>query len=211
MAIPVWTAREFAQYYSVTDGRQGSPTKGEEFGYGRTWALLFNTKTPGALTHFLDRWQRCVDVMGISPEDRVLIVGAAFGFLVESARDSGYPNVFGLDSSDYVAHDPNNDRREDIDILHYDLRDPLLKEHLETALGVSSFDLVITEDMVACYSDEDVQSFAPILNSLADQVLHITTVGSHNPKVSDINWHTLEEWKALIPTHIWMTSSGEKI
>lgn len=208
MAIPIWGQKEFAQYYYVRDGRQGSPTQGQEFGYGRDWALLFDTRTPGALRHFLDRWQRCVEVMDISPEDRVLVVGAAFGFLVESAHDLGYPNVFGMDSSDYVARDPNNDRREDIDILHCDLTATDLKDKLSTYSGSYVFDLVITEDMVACHSDTEVQSFAPILNSLTDRVLHITTVGRHNPRVPDINWHSLEEWQTLIPEHMWMSSSG---
>lgn len=80
-----------------------------------------NTR-PGIRLHYnrysmypilVQRAQRFVDVLGLTLEDNILIVGAGFGWTVEALAGMGY-NVIGTDISSYIFD--NKDLSEDSEI-----------------------------------------------------------------------------------------------
>lgn len=217
MPEETWDEATFQGYYSVRDSRRGSPTQGQYFTYGREYATLAQTPESDGIEFYDTRWSRIVSAFGVQPADRVLVVGAGFGFLIEAAKDAGFANVWGIDNSPYVAANRGAETRGDVVLVEDDVRGGgRIKAALRQATGDDVFDWVITEDVVACYSDADVVAFAPHLERLLAgsdpaRVVHVTTVTRPEspPRPAGLTWHTLAEWAALVPAHSWMSTSGE--
>lgn len=221
MPIPEWTATQFAQYYIVKDRNPSSPTAGQIFGYGRKFAQLAQNPQTDGIEFFDTRWAKLLTAMpGIQTTDRVLIVGAAFGFTIEAAHAAGYPNVYGIDYSAHVD-DNRSEMAEGVVVVAADIRGGgAVMNALHQATGDDRFDWVITEDMASCYSDADIQAFGPILeNTLlgsdSSRIIHYTTAiptgGAANPRYPDMNWKTIEDFAALLPAHTWIANHGHVI
>lgn len=220
MAVDNWTDAEWRHFYKIRDGRPGSPTLGQRLqGYGREYYRILNYSDTDHLKSFRRRWANLIaSFPGIQPNDRVLVVGAAFGFLIEAAKEAGYPNVWGLDNSPDVEARKGVEAAPGIIIVNADVRGigGQVRNTLRQLTGDDQFDWVITEDMASCYSDAEVQSMAPLLENLlfagrpASNVIHVTSCLREGETRSDLllTWHTLAEWRALVPSHSWADSEG---
>lgn len=220
MPIAQWTATEFAQYYKCKDRNPESPTYGQLLGYGRQWAREAQHEDRVGLPYFRRRWRHLLDNFSIDTNHRVLVVGAAFGFLIEEAHRAGYNNVWGLDSSPHCEADPNGEKAPTVDIIWRSIRAPqaTLESDFQTVTGATRFRWIIVEDVDTSKTDTVVGEIAaacelylqPTVDS--DHVIHMVTPisqgGSANPTYPDMNWKTLENWKLLVPTHSWMTVGG---
>ena len=78
---------------------------------------------------------------------------------------------------------------------------------IRQALDIHGNDLVdwaLTDDLARTMSDAEVLESAARLDLIATNSVHLTqTLLGSNRDVS-LNWHTLEEWKALVPAHTWI-------
>lgn len=159
----------------------------------------------------LKRAQRLV-ALGVQPSDRVLIVGSGMGYMIKAMHDLGRTNTWGLDSSSYI----NSKRGEisgDILFVSGDLTGGAqIRNALRTLTGANNFDWVVSEDVLTCYPDSDL----PVLLNAAEsvlangrpltQIVHFVTPGPFKkPEIQGkVNDKTMEQWRAVRSTHIWM-------
>lgn len=212
MPVTIWDEAAFNQFYRLYDLSTGQIVPG----YSRR-ILVDQYHESGRQTMFDRRRDALISNFGIQPSDRVLIVGAAFGFLIEAFRDSGYLNVWGIDNSPYVSAQKGIEMRGDVVVVEDDVRGGgRVKAAFRSATGDDVFTWVITDDVATCYADADVVQLAPVLETLlenglpASNVVHVVSVGGPDVIMdSAITNHTLEEWKTLVPAHSWMSVRGE--
>lgn len=70
------------------------------------------------------------------------------------------------------------------------------------------FDLIISDDVLTVLSDIEAQDFSTDLNALGTFVVHLVMPGDEDgadqvggaKEDLDYNWHTLAEWKVLLPS-----------
>ena len=152
-----------------------------------------------------------------APGDAVLVVGCAFGFLVERLLDLGF-DAYGLDASPYVADNLAAEARDDVvprvltgATLGID-DTAVIAADLE-ALGAprQGFHFVIDEDTVSSQADAEVAGFHQACVDLTrspsrgSQVGHfVTTLPESGPGDTSLLWRTLDEWAATAPEHWWV-------
>lgn len=226
MAVDVWNEAQWNQFYRVRKKHGGAvnePDGGWVFGYGKNY-LTAGDPTRDHLTRFRQRWSALVSAFGIQPTDRVLVVGCAFGYLMDAANDAGHSLIWGIDNSPYVASAKGVESSGNQVIVEADIRGLGLRNTFRQLTGDDEFHWVVTEDVIACYPTDDseganqnVLNLAPLLETLlynglpTTRVIHITSVAME-PGVggdSAFTWLTLAEWKALIPTHSFMSTGLE--
>ena len=195
MAI-IWDEQTFQFSYQVQVGDQSVT-------YGREWASAIKGSSP-EFEHFMDRWKFLSEYYKIAPEDRILVIGSAFGFLVEVAHDAGYPNVWCNDGSAWIQSEWSKEARDDVGVLFADIRD--LPDFTDLT-GGNVFDWIITEDILTSYT---VNEMAGILDSceryLASghplkNIIHLVSL--HGAPLFTIM--SLEEWEAVRPSHNWVS------
>jgi len=209
MAVDNWTQTEWETFYRTRDIRKGSPTYGQYIlGYGKEMFLAGGA--PDHLVGFRARWAAITSNLPIQTTDTVLVVGCAFGYLIEAAQEAGYPNVYGLDSSPYVTSLKDVEASNNVIIVPDDIRGGQVQNTLRQATGHRTFDWLITEDVVACYSTAEVQALQGAAENLlsngrdGSNILHITSIMRQIPGDSAFTWLTLEGWAQVIPSHNWL-------
>lgn len=190
-----------------------SPRHGEMVTYGREWAKKFwdpRGDTPPR------KWVKRMDTLrNVVSKDRILVVGCAFGFLLERFLDDGFTEVWGTDTSDWI-HSNLQEARDDIRdrIFKKDPQDSDAGQFFKDKTGQARFTWVITEEVLSSYEDDEL---TPILNGCEDlvkgnrpdRVVHIAdTPGTSNPTY---NLKTPEEWEAIRPDHTWVTMPGHEV
>lgn len=221
MAVDSWDEATWQQFYRIQESRAGG---GWIFGYGKNY-LTAGDATRDHLIRFRQRWSALVSNFGIQPTDRVLVVGCAFGYLMDAANEAGHTLIWGIDNSPYVSAAKGIEASGNQIIVEEDIRGigGRLRNILRSQTGDDVFDWVITEDVVACYRVDDsegannnVLNLAPLLENLlynglpSSRVVHITSVAREPGLGGDsaLTWLTLEEWKSLVPANSWMTLDG---
>ena len=141
------------------------------------WGYNRATQVTNQPNRFSTRWTNlktvaaAVDAPGMAADDRILVVGAAYGYLIEAAIDDGYTAIWGLDNSSHVAanlategkpgatnlftsnQDPE-DGPPNVVIVAADVTGgPSVRQLLSAATGSFRFDWIITESVA--------ESFAP--------------------------------------------------
>ena len=73
--------------------------------------------------------------------------------------------------------------------------------------GNTKPDVVLTESVIENLTDTEFQTEATRLGAWAEQVVHfvVTTQEGNTPGM--FNWHSLEQWFALMPTHTFVEAS----
>lgn len=228
MTVDNWTQATWEAFYRVRKKHGGAvhePDGGWVFGYGKNYLTAGD---PGRdhLMRFRDRWSALVSNFGIQPTERVLVVGCAFGYLMDAANDAGHSLIWGIDNSPYVASAKGIEASGNQVIVENDIRGlgGQMRQVFRNLTGDDVFDWVITEDVVACYrvddsegANQNVLNLAPLLETLlppgvsASHIIHITSVALESGVGGDsaFTWLTLAEWKALIPTHSFMSTGLE--
>lgn len=222
MAVDVWNEAQWNQFYRIQESRGGG---GWIFGYGKEY-LTAGDPTRDHLDRFRSRWSALVTNFGIQPTDRVLVVGCAFGYLMDAANEAGHTLIWGIDNSPYVSARKGIEASGNQIIVEEDIRGVggRLRNILRSQTGDDVFDWIVTEDVIACYRVDDtdgannnVLNLAPLLETLladglpASRVIHVTSVAREPGLGGDsaMTWLTLDEWKALLPAHSFMSVTGE--
>lgn len=169
----------------------------------RMWSLLYRQhREDGVITYgrafFGDdlaaRFSARADAifrLGVTPGDRVLVVGCAFGFLVEQLVDRGV-DAWGVDTSPFIYDAMTDETRCDIRLR-------IFSEN-----PYEEVDWVIDEDAANSHSDDELDEFYRYMEDLvpSGRVIHLVTPGDHGD--SAVNWKSLEEWRATAPDHHWI-------
>jgi hypothetical protein len=217
---------------AVTFGRVGARTQAPPeppWGYS---AASHNTYYPDhPLNYWRFRTERLVTEFGIAPASRVLVAGAAFGFLPESiiwwmmqngrTQAQAQAQVAGLDNSSFIQSGLNAEANPVMSskVVNRDMRVSVATQSnpqrnaLQNAWGgQSTGDFVIVESVDESYTDaERTNAFYTALESylaagrpLAN-VIHVVCAGwEPDPADGGSPAKTLEEWAATRPGHSWL-------
>lgn len=178
--------------------------------------------------HFRFRWEKITALFPqIQTTDRIIVLGAGPGYLIEAAKDAGYPNIWGIDSSTEVAG--RTDIRGDVVLVDLDAKAGIggqAGSKLRQLTGDDVFDWVISEQLLECLTDAEIgppgtpntvgtasELLARNAATPASRCIHLVipdlfregfreAEGSQDPSY---NWHTLAEYEALLPGH-WIVS-----
>lgn len=164
---------------------------------------------------------RLVAEFGWPTSSSILIVGCGFGWSMEYLQTLGYADVFGTDTSVYIQG-----AKTEIDpvdgIARALLPDRILDETLlnngsrrrvitSTIGGGNQFDVVIVERVVTSLTDAESISFTNAARQIARQaaeVIVVETAFQDSGQNPGYNWHTLEEWRAILPAEWKIVQSG---
>lgn len=157
----------------------------------RTYGRVFYGE--GLEPRFRARVRLLMD-LGMAPGDRVLVVGCAYGFLIEALLDEGI-DAYGIDSSPYVHDHLREQARPDV-------AGRIVRGTPGPELG--SYDWVVDEDAANSQTDDELAGFHAALEACAPskaRVVHMVSCGAYGD--SAVNWKDLEGWRATAPDHHW--------
>ena len=150
-----------------------------------------------------------------APNNQKLAVwGCAWGYLVNLAVAAGY-DAFGFDASAYAiakakALFPALAAR-------FFQRNALVSGDVSGSRGdagihgQSKFALLVTEDMLTCMSDAEINTSLPLLRGACSaNLLHVLSPSDEGTPVDQrINWKTKEQWAALLePPDVCVDPNG---
>jgi 2-polyprenyl-3-methyl-5-hydroxy-6-metoxy-1,4-benzoquinol methylase len=124
---------------------------------------------------------------------KVLVVGCAYGFLVQYLISLGV-DAYGMDISSYaVSQSPVPDK-----LIVGDVRLDADWKRAKTLAGLTGnqkFDMVIDEDMICCLTDSEASSFCTYARKYGSILVHLIDLST--TLVNWYNFHTISEWKAI--------------
>lgn len=133
---------------------------------------------------------------------KVLIVGCAFGYMIEYLLALGV-DPYGIDVSSYAIGqaDPSIASR----VYTGDATQDAVVKAAKQAFGMKRndrFDLIVSEDLLVCLTDAEAQAADQAWRANAQQVGHRVTT---HPIVGGwYNIHMLAEWRALLGPQSWL-------
>lgn len=148
--------------------------------------------------------------------DRVLIVGAGMGFLIETLKLVGFNNTYGLDNSPWCQTQKAS-YNNGVILINADFTGSAnsLRNAFNAATGGRDFRWIITESVLESFNDNELVAIlnqGPNLLTNGVPVSHIIHL-VYTPPFNDssaglFNEKTMAQWKALAPTQTWMNAEG---
>lgn len=150
--------------------------------------------------YFVTRAANLARLFGPPPKT-VTVWGCGWGYLIKHLNeDFGYSAV-GVDASTYAV-----DKAQEII--------PGLVTLWDVTKGpVPVTDFNVTEDMLTCLTDDEIQRAVPNLHITASVTYHIISSPDdggidHDPR---INWKTREDWQTFLAPDVVLNSHGEVV
>lgn len=146
-----------------------------------------------------------VQHFNLSPGSRVLVAGCAFGFLMEELQKLGMV-PYGFDNSAYIqqlAKTPKNPMKVQFPIHNINIASTSFTQEIQQATGHSTFDCVVTEDVLPSFNN-----FTQIItncNTVSLNVFHIIDLDCGEVFTKKL----ATEWILVNPSHTWATHEGE--
>ncbi len=142
----------------------------------------------------------------------VLLVGSAFGYLMENLIADGISNVWGIDAGSWFWDAANSDEwatgmkaRTANDWIGSGTEKASLDALPEAP---AKFEWIISEDAATMHSDAELLTFIAGCEALLQdggRIVHLVTpVAAQGPGDSAVNWKTLADWKLVAPGHTWV-------
>jgi hypothetical protein len=146
---------------------------------------------------------------------KIIIIGGGFGWLTGLLLDMnrGF-QIACVETSNFILGNQDlNKSKATIQLLNQDFRGTQGKRAIRSALGLSptngKADILITEDILTCFSDAEVTQFLPHLRDIAVKVGHIIEIAPNYPPTEEsgvdlrLNHKPdLAAWKALVTPDI---------
>lgn len=180
--------------------------------YGRWWAN-------GAASTMFDTRKDWLTGYGLDNNARILVVGCAYGFLIEYLLDAGIEDVWGIDPSPAIW-DPANDGEWRADVKPRVANDWIGSGTEQASLqalpgvtGRAKFTWIVVEDADTSHSDAEMPTFIAALEdrlqgNVKGRIIHIVTpIRDGIPGDSSQNWKTMAEWEAFAPDHRWVNAT----
>jgi hypothetical protein len=139
-----------------------------------------------------------LEAVGMQPTHRVALIGGAYGWVAEEWISAGYQWVGVFDIS---AHVHANKSVNAVVTIHNESGETNnSKGNIRQALGRNrnqKIDWAVTEDLLPMYTDAEINSYAPHLRDLANNVAHWVTPLAPG-SFMEMNWKTMAAWKAMM-------------
>lgn len=155
---------------------------------------------------FKERAVKIVNLLSLPAGSKVLVVGAALGYLMEELKKLGM-EPYGIDNSQYIKSIKNKEKVkfdiDDISIISNNFMTEMARE-----VGVTQFDCIITEDVMPSHDSwtkifENCEAvLKPGLSK--SRIVHIVEVNAGEGFTSK----SRAEWKALKLDHTWLNQNG---
>lgn len=207
-------------------GRPGMHLAGEEptptapYIYGRDYFNFSDDPSLGNVSdriraQFTNQASGMVN-LGVATNASILVVGDAYGYLMEALISVGITDVWGIEPGAWWW-DPANDSEWAAGMKARTAQDWIgsgTERNSLNALGVSGqarFTFVVDADAAPCQSDAELPAFiagleARLQGNVKGRIIHlvsaslVTGVGGDSTQ----NWKTLEDWQAVAPDHTWL-------
>lgn len=207
----IWDAATYAAMYKLRIRDPAHPQFGQTVGYGRTFAQRCQGPYDDALTWAHTRRDNLLRLFpGMTTSQRYLIAGCGFGYLIESFKTAGFPNVWGIDNSAYVSANRATQASGDVLWVADDLRGGArVRNALRDLTGANTFDWILSESVMESYTDAEV----PQMLNAAESVLapgrplsNITHLVVDDPGIlAPCIARTLAQYNALRTAHSWVS------
>jgi len=124
----------------------------------------------------------------------ILILGCAYGFLVEELVKSGR-NAFGLDISEYALSQAS------VDVSAKLVLGDASKQADYTAVlqlaGIEKFDAIVSENMLCCLTDLEIKALNLITKEVATRVVHLVSEAENLSQW--YNYKSIKEYNSFLP------------
>lgn len=152
-----------------------------------------------------------LEAKGMTAQNAVALLGGGYGWVAEEFISAGYANVIVCDTSAYIQGNKNVNAV--VEIFNEGATTSNSKRTIRQLLGrgqgSTKIDWAITEDLLPCFTDAEILQYAPNLREIATNVAHwVTPLSPGNFML--MNWKTIEDWKALLPSD-WIVRRGGNI
>lgn len=148
-----------------------------------------------------------------------LVAGCGFGYLVDDLFANGV-NVWGIDASAYAI---SQGQIENPAVAGRLLQRSVLVDSdlvaARQAAGLRTtgpqaqrqrFDICLTEDLLPCLTDAEITTALTVLRANCNKVAHIITfLDPIGQQVPEMNWKTLEQWRAILGNDFIYGPNGE--
>lgn len=223
MPVKTWdTKADFDGAYQLIVNRDGiRPDLGETLEYGNYERPLIGPGTPNDTVTPV--WDAILAHFSWPTTTSILIVGAGFGWSMEYLISLGYSDVYAQDTSAWIQAEKGNVNPRDGQpnstapgrihgngLNNAGQRRQLVRETLDR-----EYDVIVSERVMSSLSDAEAAQASGWVheNDILQPggvVVHIEvdSTGAGDP---GYNWHTLDDWKALIPADVWVSSNGARI
>ena len=155
---------------------------------------------------FKERATKVVNKLSLPVGSKVLVVGAALGYIMEEFKKLGM-EPYGIDNSQYIKSIKNKEKVK-FDIDDIDITDNNFMNSMNRLVGVTQFDCIVTEDVLPSHDNwtkifQNCEAvLKPELNK--NRIVHIVEVNASGDFVSK----THEQWAALNTNHTWLDQNG---
>jgi len=130
--------------------------------------------------------------------DTILVIGAAFGFVVEEWIKQGYKNVFALDTSAWIQQEKKNNAT--VEIYNIDITSTIGKQEAKALIDGAKFNWAISENVLTILSDKECVILTNSMRTLSKNVVHLVQCKSEKQeKRFPHNWKSKEEWELFLP------------
>lgn len=134
----------------------------------------------------------------------LLIAGCGFGYLVNFAIQAGY-NAFGIDASSWAINQgqtliPSIASKLAVADITVATQVDAASKTFGLHGGTPKYALLLTEDVLSCLSDAEIQTALTVLRArCTTNLLHLVTPGVAGPGLdSRMNWKTIDGWRAVL-------------
>jgi len=155
---------------------------------------------------FKTRADNVVNILNIPNGSKILVVGCAFGYLMEELANKRM-NVWGCDTSDYIHL--NTDTEATYPIHNVDVTSANFLNEIREQTGIQYFDYIITEDVLTSY-DEYTTIFSNIEsilnpNKSLKNIIHIVDTKCGLPFIGK----SLNEWNLINDSYTWLDGDAK--
>lgn len=171
----------------------------------------YSRKYFSSMEIFRLRATNIVNRLKLPPGSKILVIGTAFGFLMEQLKTLGMI-PYGLDNSQYIHQQinlPKNPHRVQFPIHDIDVTSTTFVQQVQSKMGISKFDCIITEDVLTSHN-----TFTTILNN-CESILDTSKTKNHIVHLLDLTAgpkftvKSISDWIIVQPQHTWTDIAGE--
>lgn len=153
---------------------------------------------------------------GLDNNANILVVGSAFGYMMEYLINAGIEDVWGIDPGPWywdAANDSEWAAGMKVRTANDWVGSGTEQASLDALPGVPNneqFGWILDEDAAPAHSDAELPTFIAacedrLQGNAKGRIVHLVSPIHDNgiPGDSSQNWKTLAEWKAVAPDHNW--------
>lgn len=142
------------------------------------------------------RWRADAIKEYFSDMKTIAVWGCGWGYLVKYLTEDFI--VVGYDASEYALSKKVTQ--------HIYLADCTKADEVPGVI----VDLLITEDLLPCLTDDEITVALPLLRSTSDTVCHIVSSLDHGRNHNQrLNWKTQKEWRKVLEPDFCMNPNGQ--